>query len=58
MKKGRKACEIRSAWSERFNLKLNGHQRNNHLPDKMMHQLSHCKSDEARRLILGISEEV
>ncbi len=45
---------IRKAWVLRFSL-TPCHARGDKLPDAMLHQLSLCKNDEARRLILGVS---
>jgi len=44
----------RKAWMMRFGL---SYKRPDHwLPDEMLLQLSRCRDDEARRLILGKSE--
>lgn len=52
----RPACPIREAWGTRFD--LNPWTRRDHrINDAMLAQLSSCRSDEARRLILGISEQ-
>jgi hypothetical protein len=47
---------VRDAWVERFEM-ADWHRRADKLGDSDMAQLSHCKSDEARRLLLGISEQ-
>ncbi len=44
---------IREAWMERFGLKRANPIRD--FPVRLLFQLSFCKSDEARRLILDIS---
>jgi len=55
-KAGPKECPVRTAWEMRFG--LYPWLGNNHrLQDSDMLQLSLCQSDEARRLILGISEK-
>jgi hypothetical protein len=52
---GRPECYIRAAWVERFNLQE--YRRNDaKLPSRVLCQLSQCRSDEARRIILGVSE--
>ncbi len=52
---GRKPCPIREAvnlpWGLRFK-KL----RSKNMPDSLIRQLSFARSDEARRLLLGISK--
>lgn len=50
---GRKMCMVREAWVLRFNIEATRPHRL--LNDKVMCQLSMCRSDEARRLILGVS---
>lgn len=50
---GRKAEPVRDAWAIRFNLTRK--QRACLLNVRMCQQLSMCKSDEARRLLLGCS---
>ena len=51
---GRPADLIREAWALRFG--INSFSRIDHkLTDALMCQLSHCKTDSCRRLILGIS---
>lgn len=47
---------IRKAWAMRFGID-DRHHKCTDLTDQMMNQLSRCKSDEARRIILGISEK-
>lgn len=51
---GRPECPVRAAWTLRYGL---GPKRRQELTQSFMAQLSFCKSDEARRLILGISEK-
>jgi hypothetical protein len=46
-------CHIRMAWRMRFN--LSERQVRSYLTVEGMWQLSKCRSDEARRLLLGIS---
>ena len=46
----------RYAWLMRFGIKVT-HRRLWGMTDKLMAQLSYCRSDEARRLILGIGEK-
>lgn len=49
---GRPPDLVREAWCLRYGLKW---RRTDHqMPDSLMRQLSFCKSDAARRLILGI----
>jgi hypothetical protein len=51
---GRKPNIVRDAYIERFNLPL--WRRADHwLNDRLLCQLSLCRSDEARRLLLGVS---
>ena len=50
---GRPPCLIREAWAERFGL---SRQARTDLTESIMAQLSHCKGDEQRRIILGIPE--
>jgi hypothetical protein len=50
---GRKIPADKQAWCERFG--ITGKQARN-LSDSLMAQLSYCRSDECRRLILGVSE--
>jgi hypothetical protein len=51
---GRKAEPVREAWAMRFNLTRK--QRASLLDVKMCQQLCMCLSDEARRLLLGVSQ--
>jgi hypothetical protein len=44
------------AWCQRFGLPY-PHHPSAGMPDRLTSQLCTCKSDEARRLILGISEQ-
>jgi hypothetical protein len=46
----------RHAWCERFGLNL-GSDRRNYMTDAFLAQLSLCRTDEARRLLLGVSEK-
>jgi hypothetical protein len=50
-------CHIATAWRERFVLDIiaRGKPR---LTDAFLWQLSMCRSDAARRLILGVSERI
>ena len=50
---GRPAEPEREAWAMRFGLSWK--KRINILTDRMIWQLSRCRSDEARRLLLGVS---
>jgi hypothetical protein len=45
----------RSAWAERFRL---SERRRLKLTNKLMRQLCLCRSDDARRVILGIGEKL
>jgi hypothetical protein len=45
---------VREAWMLRFGLSY--HHPDQWLPDNLLWQLSRCRDDEARRLILGKSE--
>jgi len=54
-KVGRKRDEVRDAWIERFDLKTSTPRRR--LPSRLLSQLSECKDDETRRILLGISEQ-
>lgn len=47
---GRTGCLVRAAWAERYGLTTVARKRD--LTDRLMCQLSLCKSDEARRLLL------
>ena len=51
---GRPPCPIVQAWRLRFGLTKSETPYN--LTDRVCWQLSRCRSDEARRLILGVSE--
>lgn len=52
---GPKPDIVREAWEMRF--RLTPWKRKNHrLTEALMAQLSFCRSDEARRIILGISK--
>ena len=51
----RPACPVREAYEMRFRLTRWARQ-DHRLTDEMLVQLSRCKSDEARRLILGVSK--
>ena len=51
---GRKADPIREAWHLRFGI-VESFRRSDRLTLALMLQLSQCRNDEARRLILGIS---
>jgi hypothetical protein len=51
---GRPLDVVAAAWALRFGLNERAQYR---LLDSEMAQLSSCRSDEARRLILGISEQ-
>ncbi len=53
MKVGRKPCPIREAWMLRFGLTYARPTRE--MAVQVLQQLSFCRSDEARRLLLGIS---
>jgi hypothetical protein len=53
MKTGRPSCNIALAWKMRFG--LSDKQRSMCLGPSGCWQLCRCRSDEARRLILGIS---
>lgn len=46
-------CLVRKAWKMRFDL---GNHQAKYLSERDMCQLSYCKTDECRRLILGISK--
>lgn len=50
---GRPADEIRLAWTLRFSLTP---RQSRDLNCLFMKQLSQCRSDEARRLLLGVGE--
>ena len=50
---GRRADLMRLAWAMRFGITHRVHNSDD-LRDALLRQLSFCKSDEARRLILGI----
>jgi hypothetical protein len=52
---GRPRDLVRDAWAIRFGMSYDDVYRL--LTVAMMNQLSRCKSDECRRLILGISEQ-
>lgn len=52
-KPGRKRVAELQAWMERYNLPESHIRRD--LPDSLLNQLSHCKTEECRRIILGIS---
>ena len=52
-KLGRKPDLERIAWSERYNLTAKQTQMLRHAD---LDQLCHCRSEEARRIILGISK--
>jgi hypothetical protein len=54
MKPGRPGCPIREAWTMRFNLPQVNDRRV--MTDSICRQLSFCRDDEARRLILGIRD--
>jgi hypothetical protein len=45
---------VREAWATRFNLSIHN---SADLNERLMRQLSTCRSDEARRIILGITEK-
>lgn len=49
---------IREAWVLRFGLsrRPDSSDADHGMPDTLCAQLSYCKSDEARRLILGVSK--
>lgn len=49
---GRHRCSIRDSVALRYGIDLSLH--HHFLTDKLMAQLSFCRSEEARRLILGI----
>lgn len=51
---GRPPDPVREAWMMRFKMPEN---RSHEFTDALMAQLSHCRSDSARRLILGVSEQ-
>jgi hypothetical protein len=51
---GRPIEACRWAWMLRLGLRYKKPSRN--LPDAILAQLSYCRSDEARRIILGISK--
>ena len=48
---------IHEAYMLRFGLSKK-YLRSEQLSDEQCKQLSHCRSDEARRLLLGVSEKV
>jgi hypothetical protein len=48
---GRPSDAIRDAWALRFAIPT---KQRDMMRDPLLHQLSHCKSDEARRIILGV----
>ena len=50
-KGGRNPDEVRLAWTLRYELSAKAHRQ---LSVEKMEQLSFCKSDEARRLLLGV----
>ena len=52
---GRPADLVREAWAMRFNITTERMKRD--LSWSLLAQLSFCKSDEARRIILGVSEK-
>ena len=52
---GRPRDLVRDAWVQRFGLKTN--RPRGLLSSAMLNTLSCCKSDEARRILLGISEQ-
>ena len=52
---GRPSNLERDAWQLRFNISPCNPRRG--FTDDLLCQLSHCKSDEARRLILGVSRK-
>lgn len=51
-REGRPQDLVRAAWTDRYRL---SERRRRMLTDAFMSQLSCCKSDEARRLLLGMS---
>lgn len=54
---GAKPCPIREAWILYFNLQIpDGRYATNWLTDDFLSQLSFCRSDEARRIILGLTQ--
>ena len=55
MKPGPKQDLVREAWMLRFGLTYEHARRE--LSDSLIAQLSYCRSDECRRLILGISKK-
>lgn len=46
---------IREAWAMRFKIEFRKPHRD--LPDSLLSQLSQCKNDEARRILLGCTEK-
>jgi hypothetical protein len=56
VKVGRKRFPEVEAWCERFGMEYPIHPSVG-MPGRLTSQLCTCKSDEARRLILGISEQ-
>lgn len=56
MKPGRKRdCEL-WAWCERYGLDPRVSSTRRKMTSAMLNALSHCKSEEARRILLGISK--
>jgi hypothetical protein len=54
---GRPSCLIRQAWAEYLDLHgIDDRNISRFLPDELCAQLSYCKDDEARRLIVGTSK--
>lgn len=50
---------ILEAWADRLGINYDQWSRPDHrLPNALLCQLSACRSDEARRLLLGMSEQV
>lgn len=54
---GRRMDDQRLAWALRMGLSP-ARARRDRLPDWLLHRLSRCLSDEARRLLLGTSERM
>jgi hypothetical protein len=52
---GRPPDLVREAWAMRFGITYRVHNAGD-LTDALLKQLSFCRSDEARRIILGVSE--
>ena len=53
---GRPGCQISEAWRLRFDLTERQMRLDSIGVERLLAQLSYCRSDEARRLILGTSQ--